>query len=145
MPRLHRLHILYGSGQQLLKVFRLARLGRLLRMLHYKIFDELKAMVLDEADRLLDMGFKKQIMSIFSVLEGKAAEGKPDVIIALTHIPGSQDRGTNLISGEELERVSKVKGIDAIIGGHSHQTIAGELNGVKVIQAYKTKLIEAMS
>lgn len=69
---------------------------------------------------------------------GKAEEGTPDVIIALTHIPGFQDRETKAISGEELKRVSKVDGIDAIITGHSHQTIAGKLNGVPVIQAYKS-------
>jgi len=35
-----------GDGQSLLKVVRLARLARLLRMLHFKMFAELKAMVL---------------------------------------------------------------------------------------------------
>lgn len=68
---------------------------------------------------------------------GKAKEGKPDVIIALTHIPSSQDEKTQAILGEELSNLSKVNGIDAIITGHSHKTVSGFLNKKPIIQAYK--------
>lgn len=70
---------------------------------------------------------------------GKAEEGTPDVIIALTHVASYQDRETKDVSGldNELEEITLVDGIDGVISGHSHQTVAGVLNGVPVVQAYK--------
>lgn len=68
---------------------------------------------------------------------GKAEEGTPDLIIALTHVPSVQDYDTGVITGEELDALTKVEGIDAVITGHSHKIVAGEMNGVPVLQAYK--------
>lgn len=68
---------------------------------------------------------------------GKAEEGTPDVIIALTHVPSDQDRDTKVVEGNELDALTKVEGLDAVITGHSHRTVAGEMNGVPVVQAYK--------
>ncbi|MCJ8342995.1 MAG: 5'-nucleotidase C-terminal domain-containing protein, partial [Cetobacterium sp.] len=42
-----------------------------------------------------------------------------------------------VISGEELNKLTKVKGISGIITGHSHRTVSGIMNGIPVIQAYK--------
>lgn len=67
---------------------------------------------------------------------GKAPEGKPDAIIALTHVPTYQDKETQAITGEEMEALAKVKGIDGIISGHSHQTVSGVIGEVPVVQAY---------
>lgn len=67
---------------------------------------------------------------------GKAKEGKPDIIIALTHIPSQQDK-SQVIEGEELDRLTKVDGIDAVVTGHSHRTVSGVMNGKPVVQAYK--------
>lgn len=67
---------------------------------------------------------------------GKAKEGKPDVIVALTHIPSEQD-DAQVIQGEELDRLTKVEGIDAVVTGHSHRTVAGVMNGKPVVQAFK--------
>ncbi len=68
---------------------------------------------------------------------GKAEEGTPDVIIALTHVPSKQDRETKVITGDEIDALTKVEGLDAVISGHSHKTVAGEMNDVPVVQAYK--------
>jgi 2',3'-cyclic-nucleotide 2'-phosphodiesterase (5'-nucleotidase family) len=63
---------------------------------------------------------------------------KPDVIIALTHIASYQDSPDAPITGDAIiELCSKVKGIDAIICGHSHKLVCGHLNNIPVIQAYK--------
>lgn len=67
---------------------------------------------------------------------GKAKEGAPDIIVALTHIPSQQD-DKKIIYGNELNKLTKVKGIDAVITGHSHRTVAGIMNNTPVIQAYK--------
>lgn len=67
--------------------------------------------------------------------DGNAKEGKPDVIIALTHIDSKQDKDTKEITGN-VEALSKVEGLDAIISAHSHQTVSGRVNGVPVVQGY---------
>lgn len=69
---------------------------------------------------------------------GKAEEGTPDVILALTHISSYQRDGVVTGSSQkELENITLVDGIDGIITGHSHQRVAGTLNDVPVLQAYK--------
>ncbi|KEH94581.1 5'-nucleotidase C-terminal domain-containing protein [Clostridium massiliodielmoense] len=68
--------------------------------------------------------------------EGKAKEGVPDVIIALTHIDSYQDAKTNKITGMAVD-LTKVDGLDAIISAHSHRRVIGVVNGKPIIQAYK--------
>lgn len=67
---------------------------------------------------------------------GKDAMGVPDIIIAVTHIPSSQDENS-IIKGDELDRLTKIEGLDGVITGHSHRTVSGVMNGKPVIQAYK--------
>jgi 5'-nucleotidase / UDP-sugar diphosphatase len=66
---------------------------------------------------------------------GKDKVGRPDVIIALTHIPSSQtENGT--ISGAEIHNLSdNTKGLDAIISAHSHKVVCGYINKIPVVQA----------
>ena len=72
---------------------------------------------------------------------GKAEEGTPDVILALTHVPSYQDKygsdPTIVVTGDEMVELAKVEGLDGIISGHSHQTVAGYVEGTPVVQAYK--------
>lgn len=72
---------------------------------------------------------------------GKAEEGTPDAIIALTHVPAYQDKygsdPTLPVTGDEIEALTMVEGLDAVITGHSHTTVAGYCNNVPVVQAYK--------
>jgi len=72
---------------------------------------------------------------------GKASEGTPDLIVAVTHLPSKQDKygsdPTLPVMGDEINAVANVEGIDAIISGHSHATVAGYINDVPVVQAYK--------
>lgn len=67
---------------------------------------------------------------------GKAKEGIPNVIIALTHVPSEQKTNSNIV-GKEIEKLTEVKGLDAVITGHSHRTVQGYLNDKAVIQAFK--------
>ena len=67
--------------------------------------------------------------------DGKAEEGVPDVIIALTHIDSDQDRDTKEITGNVVD-LTEVEGIDAIISAHSHRTVAGKVNDVPIVQGY---------
>jgi 2',3'-cyclic-nucleotide 2'-phosphodiesterase (5'-nucleotidase family) len=69
---------------------------------------------------------------------GKNGVEKPDVIVALTHIAAYQDTKTGKITGKSLTEIcNKVKGLDAVIAGHSHELVCGELNNIPVIEAYK--------
>ncbi|OHD17845.1 MAG: hypothetical protein A2087_12865 [Spirochaetes bacterium GWD1_61_31] len=66
---------------------------------------------------------------------------KPEAVIVLSHIPAVTDRlnPARVISSSasnEIERLSLVRGIDAIITGHSHSSVNGRINGVPVVQAY---------
>lgn len=66
----------------------------------------------------------------------KDKNGVPDVIVALTHIPSTQDKITGKIMGDEINNFClKTKGIDVVISGHSHETVCGKINGVLIIQA----------
>lgn len=66
---------------------------------------------------------------------GKAKEGKPDIIVALTHIDSSQDSKTGEITGNAADIANSVKDVDVILSAHSHREVNGEVNGVKIIQA----------
>ena len=68
--------------------------------------------------------------------EGKAKEGKPDLIIALTHLDSMQDKETKVITGNAA-LLAAVEGIDAVISGHSHLVVSGKVNGVPVVQGGK--------
>lgn len=67
---------------------------------------------------------------------GKAPEGKPDIIVALTHIDSNQDEKTNEITGNAVKLAKEVKGLDCILSAHSHRTVSGKVNNVPILQAY---------
>lgn len=66
--------------------------------------------------------------------DGKAEEGTPDVIIALTHLDSRQDAATKEVVGNAA-KLASVEGIDGIISAHSHQGVAGSVNDVPIVQA----------
>jgi 2',3'-cyclic-nucleotide 2'-phosphodiesterase/3'-nucleotidase len=98
-----------------------------------------------KADNVKGLKFEDAAVSAKEWVEfleaGKASEGTPDLIVAVTHLPSKQDKygsdPTLPVSGDEINAVANVKGIDAIISGHSHATVAGYINEVPVVQAYK--------
>jgi 2',3'-cyclic-nucleotide 2'-phosphodiesterase / 3'-nucleotidase / 5'-nucleotidase len=60
-----------------------------------------------------------------------------DVIVLLTHIGAWQDDETKIITLEEdSSGLPFIEGVDAIITGHSHQTISGKINNVPIVQGY---------
>ena len=68
--------------------------------------------------------------------DGKAKEGKPDVIIALTHIDSDQNFDTKEITGNATRLANEVKGLDLVLSAHSHRSVNGKVNNVPVLQAY---------
>lgn len=69
---------------------------------------------------------------------GKDSQGKPDLIIALTHIPSKQDFSTGKIIGsKELFSLCKnTRGLDAVVSAHSHLIVSGFVNHIPVVQGY---------
>lgn len=61
---------------------------------------------------------------------------KVDFVIALTHLGAFQDSKTKEITGEGAEFAKAVKGVDAVITAHTHQTVSGKVNGIPVVQGY---------
>lgn len=66
---------------------------------------------------------------------GKAKEGTPDVIIALTHIDSDQGKDGK-VTGNAVTLANEVKGLDAILSAHSHRQVNGIVNNVPILQAY---------
>jgi 2',3'-cyclic-nucleotide 2'-phosphodiesterase/3'-nucleotidase len=68
------------------------------------------------------------------------AVDKPELVIVISHVPSAPGKEAGSVlampSLNELESLSKVAGIDAIVTGHSHNTVAGTINGVPVVQGY---------
>lgn len=99
-----------------------------------------------KADNVANLEFKKPSEAaqpwIDYLKAGKAPEGTPDVIVALTHLGAYQDKyGTDSslpVTGDELEDLcNNTTGLDAVFTGHTHTSVAGYINGVTVVQAYK--------
>lgn len=58
------------------------------------------------------------------------------VIIVLGHLGGYLDHDKNTITGEITELAQAVTGADIFVTGHTHQKMAGYINGAAVVQAY---------
>jgi len=59
-----------------------------------------------------------------------------DIVLLLTHLGSMQDSETGVITLEhDAVGLTLVEGIDAIITSHYHRAVAGELDGVPVVQA----------
>lgn len=95
---------------------------------------------LTKAENVTGLEFRDPVKSakewVKYLEDGNAEEGVPEVIVALTHIDSSQDWETKEIKGSATE-LANVVGIDVILSAHSHKTVAGKVNNVPIIQAYK--------
>jgi len=59
-----------------------------------------------------------------------------DIVIVLSHLGAFQDSKTGEITGEAAEFAKAVKGVDAIIAGHTHVTVCGTVNNIPIVEAY---------
>lgn len=80
-----------------------------------------------------DLDFKDPGQVAASLVPVLRAQGA-DVVVVLGHLPGAigQD-GT--VTGMMADVVKAAPGIDALVGGDSHTTVAANINGVPVVQA----------
>lgn len=57
-----------------------------------------------------------------------------DVIVVLSHLASWMNEDGQL-SGDAVDAAFATHGIDAVVSGHSHQTVYGKVNGIPVVQA----------
>lgn len=96
------------------------------------ITQELPTLV--KAEYVADVVVKDPVEILPGLIEKVKADGA-QVVVALTHLGASQDSKTGVITGEAAD-ITKVPGLDAVIAGHSHKEVAGNVNGVPVVEAY---------
>jgi 5'-nucleotidase / UDP-sugar diphosphatase len=59
-----------------------------------------------------------------------------DVVVVLSHLASYQNAGTGEVTGDAADLAILTTGVDAIVSGHSHQIVAGKVDGIPVVQAY---------
>ncbi len=74
----------------------------------------------------------KIVNEIVPLLKEEGAE----VIVVLSHLGADMNKETGEITGEAAELAKGVKGVDAIVSGHTHKTVAGLINNIPIVQAY---------
>lgn len=98
-------------------------------------------LTLTKAEHVSGLEFRDPVVAAQEWIDflkaGKAEEGTPDVIIAVTHLDSKQDYDTLEITGTAADLANGVTGLDGIVSAHSHKTVAGDVNGVAIVQAYK--------
>lgn len=58
---------------------------------------------------------------------------KVDAVVVIAHAGAYQDSNTKEITGEAAD-IAKVEGVDAVIAGHNHSVVSGEVNGVPLVE-----------
>ncbi len=82
-------------------------------------------------------GFEfKNPAEVVNALVPEVKKAGADIVVVLGHIGANQDPKTQEISGEAAELAKLVTGVDAIIAGHSHQTVSGKVNNIPIIQGW---------
>ena len=98
-------------------------------------------LTLTKAEHVSGLEFRDPIVAAQEWIDflkaGKAEEGTPDVIIAVTHLDSKQDYETKVITGTAADLANGVTGLDGIVSAHSHKTVYGDVNDVAIVQAYK--------
>lgn len=88
-----------------------------------------------KAENIVNFDFKNPAETV-NALVPEVKKAGADIIVVLSHLGGSQDSKTKVITGEAADFANAVKGVDAIITGHSHKTIEGTVNNIPIVQAY---------
>ncbi|MFZ5351909.1 MAG: 5'-nucleotidase C-terminal domain-containing protein [Bacillota bacterium] len=87
------------------------------------------------ADYVGNFEFKDPV-EVANALIPEVKKAGAEVIVLLTHIPGMQDSKTKEVTGALADLAKGVTGAHVIVGGHSHKTVYGMINGAAVIEAY---------
>jgi 2',3'-cyclic-nucleotide 2'-phosphodiesterase/3'-nucleotidase len=75
--------------------------------------------------------FERPEAIVNSIAQQLRREGAK-VVVVLAHIGGSQEE-SGAITGPIADFASKLKGVDAVLGGHSHTVVSGTVNSIPVM------------
>lgn len=95
----------------------------------------LETLTKTKAENVAAYDFKDPAETV-NALAPEVRKAGADIVVVLSHLGAAQDSKTQVITGEAAELAKAVKGVDAIIAGHSHTTIAGRVNNIPIVQAY---------
>ena len=94
------------------------------------------------SERLTGLEIRDPAMVLRNTIPKVRQQGA-EVVVVLSHLGCSLVNGQ--LTGEAVELVKAVPGIDALLAGHSHQMLAGEIQGVPVVQAaYNGRAVESI-
>lgn len=89
-------------------------------------------------DKIKDYEFLDEKETVEKWAKKLKEEKKADVVIALSHVGCGQDFETKEVSGEAVKNgLAMAEGVDAVIGGHSHEAVEGFVGDMPIVQAYK--------
>ncbi len=79
--------------------------------------------------------FRSPEAVVKELLPAVRAQGA-EIVVVLSHLASYQDKKTGEVTGDAANLASQATGIDAVVSGHSHQSVAGKVSGIPVVQAY---------
>ncbi|MBE3575579.1 MAG: bifunctional metallophosphatase/5'-nucleotidase, partial [Firmicutes bacterium] len=82
-------------------------------------------------DAVKGLEFIDPAQAVNSLVPKVRAEGA-QVVVVLAHM-GGQQAADGTITGEIADLAKQVKGVDLILGGHTHTLVSGQVNGIPVI------------
>lgn len=78
----------------------------------------------------------KNPAEVVNALVPEVKKAGADIVVVLSHLGAYQDSKSGEITGEAADLAKAVTGVDAIIAGHTHQTVSGVVNDIPVVSAY---------
>ena len=104
-------------------------------------FSTVETLSKTKSDYVADYDFLEPAKVAAKLVPEILRDEKPELIIAVTHLPSIADstkpgKASGMPELYELDALTKVPGINAVVTGHSHNTVAGMNNGVPVVQGY---------
>lgn len=72
------------------------------------------------------------VRELLPIVQAQGAE----IVVVLSHLASYQDKNTGAVTGDAANLAAQATGIDAVVSGHSHQSVAGKVAGIPVVQAY---------
>ena len=85
------------------------------------------------AENVKDVDFLDPVKTVAKWNKVLRETEKVNAVVVIAHAGAYQDSNTKEITGEAAD-IAKVEGVDAVIAGHNHAVVSGEVNGVPVVE-----------
>lgn len=79
--------------------------------------------------------FRDPVAVVKELLPAVRRQGA-ELVVVLSHLASYQDKESGQVTGDAADLARAATGVDAVVSGHSHQSVAGKVDGVPVVQAY---------